>query len=173
MRNYNLQRMFSLMLMFLLVLNAGCMRKHDKKGHDSTVKFGEQNNELVQQFAKLTPTEGRWHWISYFDGGGTPTWNSFAKLHDRYKLKMQFEIKLDRGSKEFNRTEEPRFYVEEVTLVELPKSAKSGIGCKFGEQYSFGLDEWKSLVQNEFDFSSIGIELKKDAPVEHFERVKQ
>lgn len=160
------------LLVFAFVV--GCKSEHDKMGHDLTVQLGERNNKLVQQFNALTPRDDRWHWISYFDGyGGTPTWNSFAKLHGRYKIKMQFRITLNRRSREFEHAEEPRFYIDEVTVVEIPKTENAGIGCKFGQQFSFGIDDWKTLVKNGGDFSTIGIELKENSPVDNFEKVKQ
>jgi hypothetical protein len=141
-------------------------------GHELTVKFGEEQVEYVQQFNLLLPVEGRSHWISYFDGyGGRPTWHSYAKLHGRYEISMWFEVNLDRRNGRFTLSEEPDFQINEVTLVELPKSNEHGISCRFGEQFSFGLDEWKTLVQNKGDFEKIGIFLKKISPVEHFERV--
>jgi hypothetical protein len=164
----------SIPFFIVAIVLVGCGGQHDKAGHDMTVRYGEQNDALVQQFMEITPGDGQWNWISYFDGyGGKPHWNSFARLHGRYKLKMQFDIEINYRRRDFKRISEPRFYVLEVIEVEVPSSPQYGIGCKFGDSFTFGLDDWKTLVKNKGDFSSIGIELKKDSPVDNFDRVWQ
>ena len=164
----------SIPFFIVAIVLVGCGGQHDKAGHDMTVRYGEQNDALVQQFMEITPGDGQWNWISYFDGyGGRPHWNSFGKLYDRYTLEMQFDIEINYRRRDFKRISEPRFYVLEVIEVEVPSSPKHGIGCKFGDGFTFGLDEWKTLVKNKGDFSSIGIELKKDSPVDNFDRVWQ
>ena len=161
-------------LYLAITLSLGCLPNHDKLEHKSFVEFGEKENDLVIQFNRITPKAGRKHWISYYDGySGTPTWNSFAKLHGRYVLKMQFEITPNHWLHNFARTGKPAFYLLEVTEIDIPKSLQSGIGCRYGDQSTFGIEEWKTLLKNEGDFSSIGIILKTDQPINNFDRVKQ
>ena len=160
-------------MLLTIICVGGCFGKHDSAGHDGTVTFGEQNNKFVKQFDCLTPQIGKSHWISYYDGyGGTPTWNSFARLHDRYKLTMQFKISLDRRGHKFKIDGQPHFIVNEVLAVDF-RGVGEGTSVGLGEQYSFGVGEWKTLVENDGDFSSIGIQLKKNSPVEGIEHVKQ
>lgn len=163
----------SIPFFIVAIVLGGCGGQHDKAGHDKAVRFGEQNDALVCQFMEIAPENGQRNWISYFDGyGGRPHWNSFGKLYDRYTLEMQFDIEINYWRRDFKRISEPRFYLLEVIEVEVPSSPQYGIGCKYGDSFTFGLNDWNTLVKNKGDFSCIGIELKKDSPVDHFDRVR-
>ena len=159
---------FALVLCFL----SSCDGKHDRQGHDETVNWAFENVELVRQFKAVVPANGQHHWISYFDGyGGTATWNSFGKLYGRYKLTMQFHVVLDSSANQFKISGSPKFYLREVTLIEV--NPRGGYRSEFGREFVLGAEEWRALVNASGDFSKLGIELEKNNPTKGFAVVKQ
>lgn len=150
----------------------GCIGRHDREGHAKVVEFGEMHNDRVKQFVHLPESENHYHFITYFDGyGGSPIWNSFAKMHGRYKIKMKFDIEINRRARTFEPKSPVTVYISEVTGVRLPSSGTGYGSCDYGEGFTLSSDDWDTVMKNNGDFSSVGVILKKDAPIENFDRV--
>ncbi|GAA4441672.1 hypothetical protein [Bremerella cremea] len=164
----------NVLMMVLLCVVCSISCRHDREGHATAVEYGSSSIHYVREFETLFGGSESASWISYYDGyGGQPMWNTFTTLYDRYALTMQFRVTVDRWRDEVGVVGEPHFVLLEITEVEVPKDPRKGIGCKYGENYNFGLKEWETLVKAGGDFSAIDINLSKNSPVTNIEHVKQ
>ena len=91
-------------------------------------------------------------------------------LFGRYVLEMKMTITISRSGTRIVKHEDPRYSLWEFHRVkewwdeDHPKSMDATTIA------SFGLEEWETLMRNNGDWKSIGIELKRDSPVEGFDR---
>lgn len=171
----NQPQLCSIFIVFLSFVFGCNPMRHDKEGHAESVQFGIAHDSVVTEFEKIFGRQKNVdHWISYYDGfGGSPEWQSFCVLFDRYKLTLAFDIKINRKNTSFERISPVKLYLLEVTSVEVPENADFGISCKFGEQWVIEESHWLELVESRGEFDRIGIKLKKSSPVESIDRVKQ
>jgi hypothetical protein len=139
------------------------------KGYDLAIANGKKSIRIVIEFHRLFADAVSS--ISYYTGEyGDPEWNSKVGLYERYILTMQFKIELDDKRTKIIRFEEPRFHLVEIESVSRQSNGTYGI--KYGtQQVRFGIAEWQKLVENNGDFSAIGVTLEKDKPVSEFSKV--
>jgi len=138
------------------------------KGYDLAIANGGKSIPSVIEFHRLFADEVSS--ISYYTGEyGDPEWNSKVGLHERYILTMQFKIELDDTRTKISKFEEPRFHLAEIESVSPQSNGTYGI--KYSTQQRFGIAEWQRIVENNGDFSAIGVTLEKDKPVSGFSMV--
>jgi len=131
-------------------------------------EFLSKNFEYVAQFKNTIPRSefieagfdrsNPLHWFVTYEGC----------LHERYKVKLNFEIDISESGKlEIASSTEPKFTIAEIKIV------KKGEGriksAQIGKIHFFGFTEWKVLIENEFDFTKIDIDLTENEPVEYFD----
>ena len=109
------------------------------------------------------------HFISY--NGSLEVgqdWNTEVYFDGRYCLTMQVEVRTDRRfSKIVKVLGEPKFYLEEIARVEVNGDR---ILARNGQHFQFGPKEWAKVVKAKGDFSVIGIKLKRNQPVQDFDK---
>lgn len=139
------------------------------KAYDLAIAGGKKSIPIVTEFHRLFADSVSS--ISYYTGEyGDPEWNSKAGLYERYILTMQLKIELDDTRTRIIKFEEPRFHLVEIESVSHQPNGTTGI--KYGaRQVRFSIAEWQKLVENDGDFSSIGVTLEKDKPVSGFSKV--
>ena len=93
-------------------------------------------------------------------------WISRAKIHDRYIVWLVVAIKIMTGDAD-SELEEAEAYITEVENIERGRDDEGGPAweCGFCE---FEDGDWEQLVNNDGDFSAIGLELTVDDPVDRF-----
>lgn len=126
--------------------------------HHAFVRQRPPGLEIARQFDRLF-ADAR-HSVSYgaaASGGSTPLWNCRAVLAGRYQLTMQVPMRVTSATSG-EAAGPPGFWLNEIVSV-------TGRATSFGRQWTFGPDEWERLVRADGDFSAIGIELRRDAPV--------
>ena len=135
-----------------------------------TVATGRQTIPVANDFDRLFPqTE---HFITHHAGiNGEPRWNAIAGLHGRYILTAQFKIRIRRSDGRIVGWEEPQFWLQEVITIQGPAGAPVNIRYDGDSEITFGPKEWQLVVELGGDLSVLGKELKKDQPVQGFERV--
>ncbi len=95
-------------------------------------------------------------------------------IHDRYVLKiiLDFEASADLQRFEFPRV---RYHFYEVASVRLSPEGGGGGGQSITfnptNQAWFGMKEWKSLVESNWDFTQIGVRVVSNAPVRNIRTV--
>ena len=100
-------------------------------------------------------------------------WNTEVYFDGRYCLTMQVIVKVDRQfSKIVEVVGEPKFYLIETESVELLKDGRVAANAG-SQQYEFGLSDWNKVVAAKGDLSAIGIHLKRNQAVAHFDRYVQ
>lgn len=135
--------------------------------HDLLVRDIKQTVPYVSEFSQLYSSshEG----VSYYTGWyGRPTWYSDVKLHGRYKLSMQTELKLNRLSTKAIGWEKPSFYIYEIESVKILSDGRKMI--KNGENHMrFSADKWDVLVESDGDLNSIGYTVITAKPIHGFD----
>jgi hypothetical protein len=80
---------------------------------------------------------------------------------------MWFEVSIGRFSSSLRAASEPEFLVQELESVEALPGGVYDIRIK--KEWRFSKAQWQALLDSNGDFRTIGIDLKKDSPVEGFE----
>ena len=81
---------------------------------------------------------------------------------------MVINIELSATRTELVKYEDAKVYLVEYTKIK--KLANGGLSIKsHGIQHHFGVDEWNKIYEAKGDFNVLGIELKKDHPVNGIE----
>lgn len=167
---WNISRIRPVVLLLLLLVFSGgqvSCEGFSWENYRKAVESGRLKIQPVQEMEAMFPAQ-----VQNFIGhtpGTLPRWNSEVLLYDRYILKMQVPIRVNGSFSEvIEMTEEPKFYLWEVVVIE--EFSNGQLVSSFGDNRTLGLNEWNTLVAADGDFSAIGIELKKDQPVEHFKQ---
>ena len=172
---------FSFYLGVLIVLSsiASCQKATDnamdfyarQKLKDSPEYSKALNDALVEvpcarDFKKCYPLS-RESFSSFNAKRGQPTLICMAGLYGRYVLRMDVEVTFDSSRTKVISYGEPIFcLVEVIGISPLPDDRVAITSTSIKE---FGEEFWKTIVEHGGDFSSVGIELRKDAPVPGFE----
>lgn len=114
------------------------------------------------------------HSISYHGSRSVGNdWNTEVYLYGRYELLMQVPVRMGYQFDEVLEVAgEPQFYLLEVQSIEYyGNDRRPGASYAQGDEwpYPFGAEEWAKVYAADGDFSVIGIELNKEAPVDGFE----
>jgi hypothetical protein len=96
-------------------------------------------------------------------------------LYSRYVLTMGVRFKMSPDQKAVASFKEPGFHMEEVESIKVTPIA----GYPSGQAHiqfttflaEFGYGKFKTLKAHKGDFSAIGVTVRKDAPIENFDRV--
>jgi hypothetical protein len=164
----------TLTLFFVVASVISCVviSKEDRElvaNHDRIVERAIEGIEVFSHFKRCFPQSA--HFISYVTGkDGQPTWHSVAKLLNRYVLKMNVSVNVDRTTLNLMLREVPTFRVFEVERIEnLPDGRLSVF---YGQTYEIGAATWKRFVDSRCDLEKLEIPLKKDAPVSQFDKFR-
>ena len=108
------------------------------------------------------------HFITHYGMKEGPLqWNSEVHFYSRYVLTMQVRVELSgRYGTIVQVVDKPHYYLIELKNV---FTEDGQLGTKDGIQHTFGPPEWKKLVENQGDFSVIGITVYRDRPVAMFD----
>jgi hypothetical protein len=99
-----------------------------------------------------------------------PSLSVTTTLHDRYEFNMRVPVTYSEDSKTVVGYGSPLCHLLEIESVDR-RGDELG-GTSGGDlQKHFGEKEWKALLEAKGDFSTLGYELKKDAPVPDFDLV--
>ena len=96
-------------------------------------------------------------------------------LYGRYTLTMGIRFKMSPDQKTITSFKEPGFHMQEVESVKITPVA----GYPAGQAHiqfttflaEFEHDKFKTLKAHKGDFSTIGVTVRKDTPIENFDRV--
>ena len=158
--------------MFLVVTFVSCNRPF---GHgQSLARYREvvqSGFEKIPQSLEIEELFGEAdHFITHWGMEDGPLhWNSEVYFYGRYSLTMQVYVEVDgRYGKVIRMVDEPEFLLCEYTAAR-PEGSGGGWGADPGEQHWLSPAEWKTLVENNGDFSAIGITVYRDRPVPGFD----
>jgi hypothetical protein len=113
------------------------------------------------------------HFITHFGfnrwgGDRTNIWNSEAYFAGRYSLTMQIPVIVDYKKETITPAGDPTFYLKEITRCDGTAAWYTG-----GIQKTFGKDEWQTIYESDGDFSAIGVNIQRNAPVQNFDAFAQ
>jgi hypothetical protein len=140
------------------------------------VGMGNYNKAVISGFAKFPQAmemeklfgEGD-HFISSPGPTGTRDWNSVVYFGGRYTLTMQVEVKTDADfGKITDVVGKPLFVLEEARRI-IRSPSGTTTGASFSNDWKFGVDDWKKVVDAKGDFGVIGIKTRNDEPLEGFD----
>ena len=96
-------------------------------------------------------------------------------LYSRYTLTMGIRFKMSPDQKTVTSFKEPGFHMQEAESVKITPIASYPSGqahiqfTTFLAEFEY--DKFKTLKAHKGDFSAIGVAVRKDAPIENFDRV--
>jgi len=173
---------FSFYLGVLIVLSsiASCQKATDnamdfyarQKLKDSPEYSKALNDALVNvpyaRDFKKSFSLSRESFSSFTGKRGQPTLICMAGLYGRYVLRGDVEVTFDSSRTKVISYGDPIFcLVEVIGILPLP-DGRVAITSKSIKE--FGKELWKTIVEHGGDFSSAGIELRKDDPVPGFDQ---
>ena len=128
------------------------------------------SSTLPMQFGELFPdaehrvTSMKW---DFPDGDRwVDVWSSSAALHQRYIMEMI--VPVDLSDSEMKPLDTPFFVIVEHSKITFDERGYPSL--KLGDSWDPDITQWDQLVASGGDFSTINILLKKNEPVENFER---
>ena len=90
-------------------------------------------------------------------------------LYSRYVVNVTIPIKLNESRDQLLSYEQAAFYLYEISVVEHLDNQRYQV--KSGKLHKRFLEkEWRLLENSEFDYTQIGIDLKKSSPVANFDK---
>jgi len=130
--------------------------------------FLSENIKYVTQFKNAIPRSefieagfdrsDPLHWFVRYEGC----------LYERYEVQLDFEVDISKSGKlEVASSTEPKFTIVEIIRVEKREGRIKS--AQIGEIISISLDEWRILIENDFNFKKIDIDVIKDSPVDFFD----
>ena len=138
--------------------------------YDAAVKEGRKSIPAVFEMESLFTNVHSF--ITHFNiRNGKRVWNSEVFLYDRYVLTMQVDIEFDPSDTKIVKQGDLLFVLVEVESVRERPSGQQEINYT-KNQKTFGIDEWKTLVESHGDFAKIGYTMEKIKPVPNFDVVK-
>jgi hypothetical protein len=135
------------------------------RGHQEFAENGVAQIESARQMEQMYPNCR--HTIVYTGRDSVSTWNAVAHFGGRYQLAMQVPVEIE-SSARGRMIGEPRFYLHEVREVSI--SSTGQVGASFSRSIDFGQAEWNAVVAAGGDYSVIGFDVIKNAPVPDFDR---
>lgn len=122
----------------------------------------------LKDFLVLYP-DSNIQYLSFADAD-FPSLSVTTTLHDRYKFNMRIPVTYSKDNRTIIGYGSPQCHLLEIESVDR-RGDELG-GTSGGDlQKHFGEEEWKALLEAKGDFSKLGYELKKDAPVPDFDLV--
>lgn len=102
-----------------------------------------------------------------FEGAEFPSLSVTTTLHGRYEFNMRLPVAYSKDNQTITGYGQPQCHLTEAESI-APRGNELG-EISFGDlEKHFGEKEWKALVEAKGDFSALGYQLKKDAPVPNF-----
>jgi hypothetical protein len=135
--------------------------------YEKAIQSGRKEIPAAGQFEELYGKT--YHFISYYDGNyGKPTWNSKVGLFGRYILGMHVPVAFDHSGTQVIPQGEPKFYVWELKSI-VPGKAGTFETLTGDDNLEFSTKEWNKVVEAKGDLRVLGLKMKKDQPLEHFD----
>jgi hypothetical protein len=79
---------------------------------------------------------------------------------------MEQRISIERESWKIHIDGDAKFFLNEINLItQLPDGRQN---VQYGDSRTFGLAEWKKLLEANGDFRVLGIEIKTNEPIKGF-----
>ncbi|SRR5258706_3553861 len=109
------------------------------------------------------------HFITHYNmSPGPKTWNTEVFFGGRYVLTLQVDVEVAYSKREVGKVVgTPMFFLHEVESVAIGPTG--AYDTRFSRNWNFGEAKWKTLVSTKGDWSSIGIKVKTNSPVENFD----
>jgi hypothetical protein len=143
---------------------ASCGSRFDMNNYTQAVRSGFKKIPESMQIEKWFGEAD--HFISYSGPNVQQHWYTEVFFDGRYVLTMRVDVRTSPAFSDIIEVPgEPEFFLHEVEEV----SDESGTGAKFTKEWRFGRNDWKKVNDANGDFSVIGITIKKNQPVQHFE----
>ncbi|WP_146117700.1 MULTISPECIES: hypothetical protein [Pirellulaceae] len=107
------------------------------------------------------------HFITHFgiDNNLPTIWNSEVHFGDRYVITLQVPVVIDYKLETLQVTGEPKFFLSEITSVEV-----DGSGL-YGESFHFGEAEFDELIESNWNYAAINIVINSN-PTPRFQLAK-
>lgn len=108
--------------------------------------------------------------VHYGDNANPMVWKTIVWFGNRYRLSMSIKVNVDYSANSVKSVGDPDFVLHEISKV-IVKS-DGGVEAHYGgvsNQIEFGLAEWNTLLENDGDFSSIGVSIT-DVPIPDFQK---
>jgi hypothetical protein len=134
----------------------------------SALEDAPKTIEAAGQFLKLYP-DAECHFSYYTGQYGPPTWVGTTGLYGRYILQMQVVVTFSSSGRKVKSFGEPKCYLTEVKDVTIQEDGRVAYNAG-ATQVQFGPQEWKTLVENRGDLSSLGVTIVKDQPIPDFDK---
>jgi hypothetical protein len=151
--------------MSLLLVSCGLQSSDLVWKEDIVVANALAEVELLKEFHTLYPESK--HFISNIARTSPPPkWNSIAGLYGRYVVHIQVPIAVHRKELKITIVGEPLFELREVASIVRTSDGRRD--ASYGENRTLSMQQWATLVANKGDWSSLGISLRKDAPLADF-----
>ena len=154
----------------LVVVCLGC--KSEKQQLSDYVKTVQSGFIVLPWPAQMEAMFGDAdHFITHYGFSSEPkTWNSEVCFGGRYILTMQVEVTVNyRKNKvdEINST--PSFSLRELEVIRPGINAGEGSGASIANQWKFGQDEWKKLVESHGHWRVLNIPVNTNNPLPNFD----
>jgi len=139
--------------------NEAARIKQTLDDYKATVRSARTALPIAVQIEETFPVAD--HFItSYALEAGPRTWQTDVYFGGRYNLGMAVDVQIDYSSRTLKRIGEPKFYLEEVTQIDiLPdgrvESTYHGVHKQFGEK------EWGELYMAKGDLSVLGVAVNR------------
>jgi len=145
-----------------------------EKDHHEAVVHGYKKLPIAESLEKKF---GAWSFITHWNIKNDPKygfkknekkWQSLTYIYGRYKVLYAQPVILEKnGGKVKETARPPKLYLSELSRIYGDPDAPSGRYSDF-QQVIEG-ERLKKLIASNWDFKSIGIDLKKDSPLDNIE----
>ena len=104
----------------------------------------------------------------YFTNTDEPGFDVGVDLHERYEFRMQLPVRFDSERLKVVGYGEPKFVLWEAASVTRGPSGIAGTTLNPAGERQFGSAEWRTIVEHDGDFTSIGYKMTTNQPVAGF-----
>lgn len=120
---------------------------------------------VLKDFRSLYP-DSTIQYLS-FAGADFPSLSADTALYGRYTLNLRVPVFYSADNKVVLRYGDPEFFLCEIKSIQMEGKTMRGYDAG-DQQWHFGGDVWKQVLDAGGDFEVVGYDLKKDAPIKNF-----
>jgi len=159
-----------LIAVLFLVGCFGCNPEDQRQSYIKTIESARGAVPTALQIETFFPDTK--HSITHYGIGNasTNTWHSVVYLYGRYRFHMNVQVKVDYENNTVEQIGQPKFMMYEYSKAYDVYGDGIVYGADVGTQSEFSLQQWNIILQNDGDFSSIGINLEKEKPIKDFDK---
>lgn len=162
---------------YILVLTLVAIRVHAAsmleilECHDKVISNGAATLSVPKEVQSILGATNVDHFISEF-GTATPVWNSVGYFEGRYTFSLKLPIKIDyEKCKVIEASGSVFVQINETVKVEISTSGVAGAVEK--GQWRLNGEQWKLLVANKGDWSTVQIPILTNSPVAGFDEYER